>query len=181
MTQDNFRKPADIGQVAEKLLSCHGINRWPVDVESIALAEGIKVRYEALDDELSGMCFFKNDTFVICVNAWHAYTRQRFTIAHEFGHIKMHSERLKTGVLVDKTITILRRDARPAHGSYRIEVEANQFAANFLLPEQFVQRYLKEAGLDYGVKHDESAIEDMAKAFQVSPLAMAIRIGNLFV
>ena len=94
--------------------------------------------------------------------------------------MNLHSERLKTGVLVYKTITILRWDASPPHGSYRIEIEANQFAANLLLPEQFVQRYLKESGLDYGVKHDERAIEDMTKAFQVSPLAMAIRVGNLY-
>ena len=179
MSEENSRRNVPSQQKASELLTSHGIDIWPVDVESVVRAKGIKLRYEALDDELSGMCFYKNETPVICVNAWHTNTRQRFTIAHELGHISLHDEVLKKGALVDKTITILHRDASSAQGTYRIEVEANQFAANLLMPEKFIRKYLREAGLDYGVTHDERAIEEMAKAFQVSTMAMAIRIGNL--
>ena len=179
MSNLNVERTNSWDREAVKLLKSHGVTRWPVNVERVASSEGIELKYEALDDELSGLCFFKEGSPVICVNAWHSHTRQRFTIAHEIGHIKMHSELLKQGALVDKTITILRRDTKSSNGFYRIEIEANQFAANLLMPKRFIQLYLREAGLDYGVKQDESAIEDMARAFQVSPMAMAIRIGNV--
>ncbi len=179
MSKANSRRIVPSERKATELLNVLGICRWPVDVEVIARAKGIKLSYEALDNELSGMCFYKNGIPVICVNAWHANTRQRFTIAHELGHISLHGEVLKKGALVDKTITILRRDTNSAQGMYRIEVEANQFAASLLMPKDFIEQYLTEASLDYGVTQDESAIEDMAKAFQVSTMAMAIRIGNL--
>ena len=117
---------------------------------------------------------------MVCVNAWHSQNRQRFTIAHEIGHIILHNEELKGGALVDKTITMLRRDARSASGVHRIEVEANQFAAALLMPRGFIDEYMEEHGLDYGVINDEDAIEDMARAFQVSSMAMAIRLGNIW-
>lgn len=179
MSNLNLERTNSCDRAAVRLLKSHRVKRWPVNVEEIVSLEGIKLQYEALDDELSGLCFFKERIPVICVNAWHSHTRQRFTIAHELGHIKLHSALLKEGALVDKTITILRRDTSSSSGAYRIEIEANQFAANLLMPKRFIQGYLQEAGLDYGVKQDESAIEEMARAFQVSPMAMAIRIGNV--
>ena len=62
------------------------MHRYPVRIERIAKVHGIRIRYEPLDDELSGMIFFKDNQAVIGVNAHHNPNRQRYTIAHELGH-----------------------------------------------------------------------------------------------
>lgn len=165
---------------AEKLLRAANIDSWPVRVDRLAKEQGIKVRYEPLDDELSGMCFFKDGVPVVGVNARHAPNRQRFTIAHEFGHIVMHADILQNGAHVDKTITMLRRDPDSAQGVVEIEIQANQFAAAILMPDYLIRKYIEQNNLDYGHLQDEDVIGDMAKAFKVSSTALAIRMGTIF-
>lgn len=170
----------DIEERASAILESFGIRRWPVDVASVAKLKRIRLRYEPLDEELSGMCFLRGEEPVICVNAWHSNNRQRFTIAHEIGHIELHMDQLKRGALVDKSITILRRDTKATSGLYLKEIEANSFAAALLMPRSFIDLYTKEQGLGDGILKNEEAIEDMAKEFEVSTMAMAIRIGNIW-
>lgn len=166
---------------AEKIIENAQITSWPVSVDHLAKERGIKVRYVPLDDELSGMCFYKNGVAFVGVNALHALNRQRFTIAHEIGHIILHQDELQNDrAHVDKTITILRRDGATAQGTVKIEIQANQFAAALLMPQALIRKYMNNQHLDYGVIQDEDAIEEMAKAFVVSSTAMAFRIGNLF-
>ena len=127
---------------AEKLIEEANIARWPVRVDRLAKERGIKIRYEPLDDELSGMCFYKDAVAFVGVNARHAPNRQRFTIAHEIGHILLHQDVLQKGAHVDKTITMLRRDGESAQGSVLIEIQANQFAAALLMPEFLIRKYM---------------------------------------
>ena len=167
-------------QQAERILKAANIDSWPVRVDRLAKEEGIKIRYEPLDDELSGMCFYKDGVPIIGVNSRHAPNRQRFTIAHEFGHIIMHADILQNGAHVDKTITMLRRDPDSAQGVLEIEIQANQFAAAILMPDFLIRKYMDENNLDYGLLQDEDVIEEMAKAFKVSSTALAIRMGTIF-
>lgn len=165
---------------AEKLIKNAQIKSWPVRVDQIAKQRGIRIRYVPLDDELSGMCFYKKGIAFVGVNALHALNRQRFTIAHEIGHIILHRHELQNNSAhVDKTITMLRRDGATARGTVKIEIQANQFAAALLMPKTLIHEYMNYQDLDYGVIQDEDAINEMAKAFVVSSTAMAIRIGNL--
>ena len=167
-------------QQAERILKAANIDSWPIRVDRLAKEEGIKIRYEPLDDELSGMCFYKDGVPIIGVNSRHAPNRQRFTVAHEFGHITMHADILKNGAHVDKTITMLRRDPDSAQGVLEIEIQANQFAAAILMPDFLIRKYMEENNLDYGLLQDEDVIEEMAKAFKVSSTALAIRMGTIF-
>ncbi|KCZ48483.1 hypothetical protein HY17_16670 [Hyphomonas sp. CY54-11-8] len=80
---------------------------------------------------------------------------------------------------VDKVITMLNRDSKSAAGTVNIEIEANQFAAEFLMPRKFVMQYMDENDLDYGTVADEQAIEDMANAFNVSSTAMTYRVAKI--
>jgi Zn-dependent peptidase ImmA (M78 family) len=57
----------------------------PVDVNFLAEQEGILIREETLEDNVSGMLVIKDERSVIIVNANHHQNRQRFTIAHELG------------------------------------------------------------------------------------------------
>lgn len=125
------------------------------------------------------MVFYKDDAPVIGVNSKHHVRRQRFTIAHELGHLQLHDDVLRKGMHVDKVITMLNRDTQSATGSVSIEIEANQFAAELLMPRGLVIQYMDENDLDYGSVPDEQAIDSMANAFNVSSTAMTYRVAKI--
>lgn len=165
---------------AVSVLNEAGVTKHPVRVDRIAKSHQIKIRYEPLEDELSGMIFFKGDIPVIGVNARHNANRQRFTIAHELGHFFLHSDVLRRGAHVDKVVTILNRDSEAARGVSNIEIEANQFAAELLMPKFLIAAFLGKNGLDIRMMPDDDIIAEMAKAFRVSMTAIAIRLGTIF-
>ncbi len=138
----------------------------PVDVEGLALALGISVNRPFLPDNISGMIRKTGeDDYEISVNAQHSETRQRFTIAHELGHFVLHRSLLGDGNVDD---CAYRSDGSVKNNRIgpREEQEANQFAANLLMPSEFVKKY----------KHKFSP-EDLAAKFKVSKGAMRIRLG----
>ena len=164
---------------ATEILRSAQASQPPVRVNRIAKAHGIKVRYEPLDDELSGMIFLKGNQSIIGVNAHHSPNRQRYTIAHEMGHYFLHMDVLRQGAHVDTAITMLNRDQDAALGTMNIEIEANQFAAELLMPRHMIDDYLNWAGLGSGSKLDDAVIESMARQFKVSTAAMAIRLTTV--
>jgi Zn-dependent peptidase ImmA (M78 family) len=163
---------------ARKLLATVGIKGAPVPVDRIARALGARVRYSALDEELSGFVYIKDGVPIIGVNALHHPNRQRFTIAHEIAHLQLHPQFIKGEVHVDKKFSefILRRDAASATGTEKLEVEANQFAAALLMPAEMLDQFLQDADCDV---EDESEIEQCAKEFGVRKAALQYRLRNL--
>src|SRR6202167_2516650 len=119
---------------ASKLLANLGIEEIPVPVEKIAKSLGARVRFSPLDDELSGFVFIKDGVPIIGVNSLHHPNRQRFTIAHEIGHLELHRNMIATAVHVDKSFPALMRNSQSAAGIEQVEIEANQFAAELLMP-----------------------------------------------
>ncbi len=164
-------------QVGE-LLAEHNVTSAPVPVERIAKALGAQLRFSPLDDELSGMVYVKDGTPIIGVNALHHPNRQRFTIAHECGHLVCHRRAITKEIHVDKSFTtMLMRDSNSATGEDEMEVEANLFAAELLMPASFLALSLKEYPIDID---DEAAITALARKYKVSAAAMRFRLGNLF-
>jgi len=161
---------------AQDVLERFNIRTLPVPVEKIARSLGAQVRFSPLDDELSGMIYIKDEVPIIGVNSMHHPNRQRFTIAHEIGHLVMHRERLAGTVHVDKQFTVLMRGAVAASGKERIEIEANGFAAALLVPRLFLDQAL--AGRKFDID-DEGPLEELARKFRVSRQMMEYRIGNL--
>lgn len=155
-------------------------NKIPAPVERIAKVLGAQVLYSPLDKELSGMVFIKNGIPIIGVNSLHHPNRQRFTIAHEIAHIWLHSDLISSSVHVDKKFSelVLRRDSISAQGTNNVEIEANQFAAALLIPENSLKEMLSETTLDI---EDESALEELAKKFKVSKSTLQYRIRSLLV
>lgn len=162
---------------ATEILKSAEVHRYPVRVERVARVHGITIRYEPLDDELSGMIFVKDNKAIIGVNAHHSSNRQRYTIAHELGHYFLHADILREGAHVDTLITMLNRDQDAAIGTIDIEIEANQFAAELLMPRHMIENYLRAKGLGSTAVSDEAVVGSMAKAFKVSTAAMAIRLA----
>lgn len=94
---------------------------------SLLEAHGVII-YQVEDDEkFDGVSFVSNaGTPIIIVNKNFSNDRKRFTIAHELGHILMHNETLF-----------------PVSAHRNKEVEANQFAGEFLMPEFAIKNSLR--------------------------------------
>lgn len=164
-------------RAAEALLGRAGISDPPIDVEFIAHTCGAYVRRERFRRDLSGM-LVRGDTedegtTIIGVNSTHHPRRQRFTIAHEIGHLQLHRGRRVT---VDSGLRVdYRVDA--GNPSVQEERDANAFAAALLMPSDAVRR---AAGPLVGAGSTRTRlISELAKAFEVSEEAMGYRLLNL--
>ena len=173
MKQDQVRKRA------RDLLSEYGnatgpISAPPVPVEKIARWCGARVAYRPLDEELSGMISIREDFPIIGVNSQHPPNRQRFTIAHELGHLTLHRDAIEDRVHVDKRFQILMRNTNSASGTERIEIEANQFASELLIPMFLLDPLLGRYDID-----DNEPLQRLARMFRVSRQALEYRIRNI--
>ena len=138
---------------------------------------GAQIRFSPFDEELSGMIFVKDGVPVIGVNSLHHPNRQRFTIAHELGHLELHREEIGSTVHVDKSFNVLMRNAVSATGKDKLEREANQFAAELLMPQSAISDAL--AGKEFDID-DTAPVEALAKKLRVSRQALETRIRSLF-
>jgi len=125
--------------------------------------------------DVSGMLYRRGTATVMVVNAHHHPHRQRFTIAHEIGHHRLHD----ADAYLDGTATLRFRDGTSATGTDQEEREANGFAACLLMPapwvhERFVQLLTGRRALD-----EDDAIVRLARQFDVSEQAMRFRLVNL--
>lgn len=164
---------------AEQLIKRMNIDAadLPIDVKKIAEDLGLTVTETILDEGVSGLLIKRKldgDTADIFVNRGDPPRRRRFTVAHEIAHFVLSHEFDSTGVHVDRGIHAIPRRSKLAKVEPK-EVEANQFAATLLMPEQLVHDAVDELGLplfDYD-------ITTLADNFDVSEQAMTIRLGTL--
>ena len=141
----------------------------PVPVVQIARDLGLEVyRSGGWPDSVSGM--IRRDAerggssgYAIFANGDHAATRRRFTIAHEIGHFLLHRELIGDGITHDALYR-----SRLQGG---IEVAANRFAADLLMPWDRIREAVAR-GVD--------TMDALAEAFNVSRSAMSIRLGVPF-
>ncbi len=162
---------------ATGLLEEFGVKAAPVPVERIIKSKGIVLQFAPLEDDLSGMAYIKDGVGIIGINALHHPNRQRFTAAHELAHHLLHAKDIQKAVHVDKGFRMLLRDDVSSQGVDRLEIEANAFASELLMPRKFVELVLGPAGLDI---EDDAGIEALAKKFRVSVAAMRFRLAGRF-
>lgn len=163
-------------EAAQKVLVEFGIKRVPVPIERIIKSNNIVLQYAPLDEELSGMAYIQDGISIIGINALHHPNRQRFSAAHELGHHILHSGDIQEQIHVSKGLRALRRDPVSSEGSDPLEVQANTFASELLMPKKFL---LEEIGADGLDMDDEASVEKLAKKFRVSVSAMRYRLGGL--
>lgn len=167
------RRPGRAEQAALDLLDKHGIDAPPIDVEKIARRLDVDVRYEPFDGELSGALYRDVDErAVLGVNNWHAEVRQRFTIAHELGHLLLHPDEL----FVDG---VLKRDDESSLAIRSHEIEANAFAAELLMPRKLVLAEINDLLATNAAPDPKRLIEHLARLFDVSEQAMQFKLVNL--
>ena len=119
------------------------------------------VTYEALEGAEARLCVLGERAIIRISDKIKFEERKRFGIAHEFGHLELHSPSI---IHSDKTLNIRR--------SQRKEIEANQFASALLMPDKFfISEIRRKPRLD--------TIERLKKQFATSWTATAIRLVNL--
>ena len=173
MTRPQIKRARD---KAREIVARFDVQNPPIPVERIAKQLGLRVTYSPLDPELSGIIYARDGSTIVGVNSLHHPNRQRFTLAHECGHHLLHSEKLAGLVHVDKQFSGLMRSELSSQGVDPIEVEANQFAAELLVPEQFLVRQLANRPFDV---QDDELVSNLAKRFQVSTQTMTHCLSNL--
>ena len=144
------------------------MNVAPVDLQAIADRLGLAIYQMPLAPGVSGVLvrepsYNTPSGFAVLVNEAEPYVRQRFTAAHEIGHYVLHRDRI--GDRVEDNY-LLRAEGM----SNAMEVEANKFAADMLIPWPI---------LNSQIQSGKNSVSSLAYKFQVSEIAMAIRIGHV--
>ncbi len=160
---------------AEELLAKLKIEKAPVPVERVAKQLGATLKFEPFDgnDDISAMLYRDDERVLIGVNSKHARTRQRFSIAHECGHLKLH----KGKMYVDARINF--RDTVSGLAIDPEEIEANAFAAELLMPRTFVITEIKKLLKTHEPHEVPIIVKELSKVFDVSKQAMEFRLKNL--
>jgi Zn-dependent peptidase ImmA (M78 family) len=103
----------------------HAAEPLPCLLTLIEERAGVPVMVHALPADVAGCLWHDGARRLIHLNGVHGLPRQRFTLAHELGHVRLCHD----GALpVDDVATIAGNTSQP------VEIEANAFAAEFLMP-----------------------------------------------
>jgi len=170
----------NIKTLANAVLNQYDMQHVPVKVESLAELIGAEIKKGSLKNSLSGFSVQKDGVKFIGINSDESHERQRFTIAHEIGHLFLHK---KDKVNFELDGVVLFRDGHSSVGTDVREIEANRFAAELLMPEAGLRKRLaKEGNVDLvGEKiKTNKLIATLAKEYDVSPQAMSIRLATLY-
>ena len=135
----------------------------PVAIVALCRQFGVPaIKKHDLPAGVSG-CIRRNadGSYEIFYNGNEPITRQRFTVAHELAHYLLHKEQLAD----EHSENIMLRGSGLSN---RQETEANELAADILMPSEAVDHYIKT--------HKGFSLSDMAKDFGVSAQAMSIRL-----
>jgi Zn-dependent peptidase ImmA (M78 family) len=167
------KKIEKIQRSVNNLLQFADIKEAPVPVEEIARLRGVQVRYLPFEGDLSGLIFREEEKAVIGVNELHSKTRQRFTIAHELGHVELHN---RSELHIDRGFRVLLRQERSGQAVDSAEIEASTFAVELLLPVAMFERDLRAQTIDY---EDDELIRNLADRYQVSLQVIVFRFASL--
>lgn len=165
----------DVSQRATEFLERWAITAAPVQVEHIAAACGIQIVRSAAEWSESGFLLRDGSRTIMGINSRNSPKRQRFTMAHELGHWLLHDGK---PLIIDQSIMINKRDDVSSQATDAEEIEANQFAAEFLMPTNFIAQAL-DREMKLGVGSRDELITSLARTFEVSNDAMGWRLINL--
>lgn len=132
-----------------------------------------------MDDELHGMSFIKNKKPVAVANAWLKNEVQRFVMARQIGHITLHAAALVNSAMVEKRTSASATDYSRSNTIYKQFVAADLFAYYLLLPESLVTKHLVKERVDVIRTNLNTLVRNAAKAFAVTDIHMAVRLGQI--
>lgn len=140
---------------------------------------GIKVIYRKLFNSKAWGFSITSQSLGNCifVNTACPMTRQRFTIAHEFGHLVMDHNHTATIYSEEHSPDKMEENSKEE----LIEIRANVFASVFLAPDVGVKEFLLKYGIDENSKSrlTNYIIGSLSEYFGLSYDAMLWRLVNL--
>ncbi|MFA5565088.1 MAG: ImmA/IrrE family metallo-endopeptidase [Acidimicrobiia bacterium] len=153
---------SQIEEKAQELLAKHFGRQFepPIKVEDLLhrLRGSIEVRYtEEADPE--SLRIKDDGSFTVFLPINTSYRRDRFTIAHELGHLVLHYPHAEE------------TKAYRRYGQSRQETEANAFAGALLMPEKAFRDFWYE---HRHLTHD-ARLDAVVRQFQVSKSAADVR------
>lgn len=134
----------------------------PVDLKAVTLELGGELIELDLPEQVDAKIEKSGDAFRIIVNRAKPDTRNNFSIAHELGHLFLHMGYLINPEKWDE-VNVYTDSVYYRFGHDIEELEANEFAAAFLMPEAKYRQVVKEFTID-GL----CDISKVAKRFGVS-------------
>lgn len=150
---------------AHNILSMYKIVEPAIDVEKIATLLDFQVFPFDFPETMSAVIKIDGTKKVLAFNKNKPEVRQRFSIAHELGHyLSGHNN------FSHEHETHVDRDKKYLDPHHRDEEEADEFAAELLMPESMLKKDVLE---------DSMEIEALAKRYKVSEQAMIIQLINL--
>lgn len=157
----------------------------PVPIEHIAETIcGFDVLYTTLPEDESGQTDFARK--LISIQEAESLVRQRFSIGHEVGHIRLHGRKVGIG---HEPIPGLFGDTTTPHLSRKRsrdwwEIQANRFAAAILMPYNLLLKAFDATAEEYSKwslsdeMRQHAVTRELAKQFEVSTEAMGYRLKN---
>jgi Zn-dependent peptidase ImmA (M78 family) len=122
-------------EIAEQERSRLKLGTAPIDNPSAILdSQGILVLGIYLPPGISGFTFQSDPAIVCAVNSADAWTRQRYSVVHEYCHAICDIEDIP-GIVT-----------RTEHAKDYREIRADVFAACFLMPEEGIKNFLASRG-----------------------------------
>jgi len=135
----------------------------PCDIFELCEKIGINCTQEVMDVNKVGIINRLGEyKYEIFYNQLHSKTRQRFTVAHMLGHLFLHREYIEEGVWEDMMFS-------PKGAlTQKQEREASAFAADMLMPKEFLDKYIEEG----------KSFSDVVRLFDISDKALRFRLNK---
>lgn len=130
----------------------------------VETAFGADVAVVDLGPDFDGLATSSDDVKLILLATSHVPYRQRFTLAHELGHLLAGDDQ---GLHLDEDVFDKAQAKDPS------EARANAFASAFLMPDTILREAVGTTGLT------EETFASLAVDLMVSPSALAYRLQNL--
>ena len=158
-------RPIDQGEQAAQTAAA-AFNARDIEVHldgdlaaAIETTFGIDVAIEPIEHGFDGLAWSQKGCRLIVVGTPPTPGRQRFTLAHELGHLLFDDGH---DLHVDENVYSKRRD----------EMRANAFAAALLMPDGYLAEHRSDLGSD-------ASCAEMVSELGVTPTALAWRSFNL--
>lgn len=152
-------------QKALDVLRLTNIKTAPVNLDLVSEKLGFKIIPFEFPDSMSALLIIEGNDRVIGVNKSHPQVRQRFSVAHELGHFVSGHEDFN-----HEEVAHIDREKKYLNRFHRMEEEADEFAAELLMPESILKN-------DYHSYSND--IAELSKKYNVSQQAMTIQLINL--
>ena len=149
------------------LESCGVKDLSTFELENVLYSRGISIIRRANIGSAEGRILMQGDHAIVTVNASINYEpKKRFVLAHELGHYELH--RHSSTLFIDNNLSA--ESALTANNI--LEIEANTFAKEILMPEPVISQAFNEVP-------SIELVSKIANYFQTSLSATALRLVEL--